>query len=111
MQVEFPDPRMQTLFNSGRELTRAFGPENARLIRRRIDDMRAVPSLADARGLPGRMEELKAERKGLFSMRLAGGYRLIFKPSGNPLPVKPDGGIDWTQIRVITILSVEDYHD
>ncbi|MBI4193571.1 MAG: type II toxin-antitoxin system RelE/ParE family toxin [Betaproteobacteria bacterium] len=111
MQVEFPDSRTQALFNSGRELTRVFGSKNARLIRRRVDDLRAVPSLENARGLPGHLEELRGKRKGEFSMRLTGGHRLIFKPSGNPLPIKQDGGIDWAQIRAITILSAENYHD
>lgn len=111
MQVEFPDARSQGLFNSGRELKREYGPENARMIRRRLDDLRAALSLETARGLPGRLEELKGNRKGQFSMRLAGGARLIFRPSANPVPTKQDGGIDLTQIRSIMIVSVEDYHD
>ena len=111
MQVGFADVRSQNLFNSSRELVRAFGPENARVIRRRLDDLRAVPSLEDARKLPGHLEELKGNRKGQFSMRLLGGRRLIFMPAAVPLPTKPDGGLDWVQIREITVLNVEDYHD
>lgn len=111
MQVGFSDVRSQNLFNSSRDLVRVFGPENARMIRRRLDDLRAIPSLEDARRLPGHLEELKADRKGHFSMRLLSGYRLIFKPAANPLPTKPDGGLDWAQIREITVLNVEDYHD
>ena len=110
MQVGFPDARSQNLFNSSRELVRVFGAENARVIRRRLDDLRAVPSLEDARRLPGHLEELKADRKGQFSMRLLGGRRLIFKPAAVP-PMKSDGGLDWAQIREITILNVEDYYD
>lgn len=110
MQVDFTDPDAQALFSSLRALTRTFGVENARLIRRRLDDLKAVPSLADARGLPGRLEELKGNRGGQLSMRLVGGFRLVFRPATNPLPLKPDGGINWTQIRSITILNVENYH-
>lgn len=111
MQVEFPDPRTQALFNSARELRRAFGAESAALIRRRLDDLRAVPSLAEAFLLSGRLEELKAERKGSFSMRLKGGRRLILKPSPEPSPRKEDGGLDLPNIRAVIILKVEDYHD
>ncbi|SRR6266571_8844072 len=111
MQVEFPDARTQALLNAGRELTRAFGPQCARLIRRRLDDLRAIPSIGDAWGLPGRLEELKGERKGQLSIRLVGALRLILRPSRNPLPIKAGGGIDWKQIRAVTILGVENYHD
>ena len=111
MQVGFSDARSQDLFDSSRELVRVFGPKNARVIRRRLDDLRAAPSLEDARRLPGHLEELKGNRKGQFSMRLLSGRRLIFIPAAVPLPTKPDGGLDWVQIREITVLNVEDYHD
>lgn len=111
MQVGFSDSRTQDLFNSSRELARKFGPENARVIRRRLDDLRAAPSLEEARKLPGRLEELKGDHKAQCSMRLSGAYRLIFRPTANPLPTKPDGGLDWPQIRAITVLGVENYHD
>lgn len=111
MQVDFPDERTQRLFNSSRELAREYGAPCARLIQRRLDDLRAVPCLEDARALPGKLEELKGARKGQLSMRLAGAARLIFNPSSNPVPTKPDGGLDWAQVRAITTTGVENYHD
>lgn len=111
MQVEFPDERTAKLFNSTRELSRSYGQPNAQAVRRRLDDLRAVPDLDAARGLPGRLEELKGNRKGQLSMRLVGGSRLVFRPMSDPAPQKADGGLDLAQIRAITILGVEDYHD
>lgn len=111
MLVEFPDERTQELFNSLKALARAFGPENAKLIRRRLDDLRSCVTLEAARRLPGKLEELKGRRKGQFSMRLVGAFRLIFRTSEQPAPKKADGGIDWAQVRAIIILQVEDYHD
>ena len=111
MLIEFSDERNQALFNSKRDLVRAYGPGNAKLIRQRLDDLRASYSLELARGLPGKLEELKGARKGQFSMRLKGGTRLIFRPADVPPPTKADGGIDWAQVRVITVVEVGDYHD
>ena len=111
MLIEFPDERTQELFNSVKALARAFGPENAKLTRRRLDDLRSCVTLEVARGIPGKLEELKGRRKGQFSMRLVGAFRLIFISSQQPAPVKADGGIDWAQVRAITVLQVEDYHD
>jgi toxin HigB-1 len=33
-----------------------------------------------------------------------------YKPLNDPIPRKPDGGLDWTKITAIRILGVEDYH-
>ena len=37
-------------------------------------------------------------------------YRLLFEPAHDPLPRKPDGGLDWAGVTAIRILGVEDYH-
>jgi len=36
--------------------------------------------------------------------------RIIFLPMHEPLPLKPDGGLNWLKITAILILAVEDYH-
>jgi proteic killer suppression protein len=60
--------------------------------------------------LGGHCEELKENRKGQFSLRLDGRYRLIFIPNHDPLPTKPDGGLDWKRITAVKIIEVKDYH-
>ena len=55
--------------------------------------------------------EAKGNRAGTLAVDLEHPYRLIFEPVGDPLPRKPDGGLDWTAVTVIRVLGVEDYHD
>jgi proteic killer suppression protein len=62
------------------------------------------------RSLPGRCHELRGGRAGTFAVSLDGPYRLILEPAHNPLPIKDDGGIDWSGIKRIRILEIEDYH-
>jgi proteic killer suppression protein len=38
-------------------------------------------------------------------------YRLLFVPFHDPIPIKPDGGLNWAQVTVIEILGVEDTHE
>ena len=54
---------------------------------------------------------LTRDRAGQFSARVAGGLRLIVKPSRQPPPAKPDGGLDWPAIDSVTVIEVVDYHD
>jgi plasmid maintenance system killer protein len=111
MQVRFCSDRDKKFFESRTELTRRFGPEAAKKFKRCLDDLDAASSMEDMRNLPGKWEELKADRAGQFSARLAGGLRLIAKPSEQPPPSKPDGGLDWPAIDSVTVIEVVDYHD
>lgn len=59
---------------------------------------------------PERRHELKGQRKGQFAVDLKHPRRLVFRPNHDPLPRKPDGGLDLEAITAIMILKVEDYH-
>lgn len=81
-------------------------------IRQRLDELDAAESLAVIGLLPGpHCEELKGGRAGELSVRAHDGMRIIFCPLHFPVPVKPDGGLDWSAVTSLNILSIEDYHD
>jgi toxin HigB-1 len=111
MQILFASERDKKLFEFKTEPTRRFGSESAKKIKRALDDLDAAASMEDMRHLPGKWEELKGDRRGQFSARLAGGFRLIVKPIKQPAPVKPDGGVDWRAVDGVTVIEVVDYHD
>lgn len=112
VDIAFQTEQLAKLCNESKALRRKYGAEGEKLVRRRLDDLRAAPSLAAMAKLPAaRCEELKGNRAGELSVRLHGGYRLIFRPGHDPVPRKPDGGLDWTAVTVATILGIEDYHD
>lgn len=110
MDIVFDTKRLERLCNSDRELVKKNGPLRAKLIRRRLGELRAAPNLEVMRNLPGRCHELIGDRKGTLSIDLDGPFRLLFEPAENPPPAKPDGGLDWQQIATIRVLGVEDTH-
>ncbi len=63
------------------------------------------------RNLPGRCHELLHDRVGQLSLDLDHPYRLIFEPADEPIPKKPDGGIEWTKVTAVMIIGVEDTHE
>ena len=111
MQILFASGRDKKLFESKSELTRRFGVDAAKKLKRCLDDLDAARSMEDMRNAPGKWEELTRDRAGQFSARVAGGLRLIVKPSRQPPPAKPDGGLDWPAIDSVTVIEVVDYHD
>ena len=83
----------------------------AKIIRRRLDELNAAESLAIMRTLPqARCHELTADRKGQLSVDLKHPHRLIIEPADDPVPRKPDGGLDWNKVTCIRVIEVEDTH-
>jgi proteic killer suppression protein len=92
-------------------MTKELGAEQAKRLRQRLDELEAASDLAVLRTLPGRTHELSGDRKGQLSIDLKHPYRLIFAPSHDPVPVKSDGGIDWTKVTAIEVIEITDTHD
>lgn len=111
MDIVFASRKLEKLCNDDRKATREWGRAQADLMGRRLDDLYAAPCLEDLRNGPGDPHELKRDRVGQIAMDLVGGDRLIFEPANDPVPRKPDGGLDWRLVTAVRILGVEDYHD
>jgi plasmid maintenance system killer protein len=109
MNVEFDNAKLQKLCSTERELTRRFGPDGGRMTMRRLEQLRAANALADMRTLPGRCHELTGDRQGQLALHLMEPYRLVFKPRC-PVPVTPDGSLDWDGVTAVVVLGIVDYH-
>ncbi len=91
-------------------MLKSFGA-NARKVNQRVMDLSAAPNLSILRTLPSlRCHELSGERKGALAVDVSGNYRLIFVPDHEPIPLQKEGGLDWSRVTQIRIISVEDYH-
>ncbi|MEO8972151.1 MAG: type II toxin-antitoxin system RelE/ParE family toxin [Ktedonobacteraceae bacterium] len=112
MKILFQDRTLEKAYNNMSLLIRKYGPKRAKLLKRRLDDLEDVENLGEMHLLPqARCHELKGNRAGTLAVDLDHPYRLIFEPANDPVPRKPDGGLDWTEITVIRVLTMEDYHD
>ncbi|BAZ69203.1 MAG: killer suppression protein [Pelatocladus maniniholoensis HA4357-MV3] len=111
MDIVFSNRKFEKECNNQRLLEKNHGTDRAKRIRRRLDNLRDANVLEDMRNLPGRCHELLQDRAGQLSLDLDHPYRLIFEPADEPIPTKPDGGIDWNKVTVVRILGVEDTHE
>ena len=110
MEVLFVSEKARRSFSSHRDLEKAWGKQGAKKIALRLQQLAAAPTLADMRHLPGRCHELTADRPGQLAVDVDHPYRLVFRPTADPSPKKPDGGLDWTQVESITVIEIVDYH-
>ncbi|MCC6457937.1 MAG: killer suppression protein [Caldilineaceae bacterium] len=111
MDVSFESARLAKLLQSQKQMTQKFGAENAKLIKRRLDNLFIASNLEQFGTIVSSLHELKGDRAGTFAIDLRGGLRLIIASADEPAPRKPDGGLDWRAIVAVVVIAVEDYHD
>ena len=111
MEVFFASPKLAKLLRSRRDCAHEYGAENAKLIDIRLQNLSLARNLAEFYSLVSSLHELRGDRAGQLSFRLRGAWRMILVPADEPPPRKADGGLDWTKIESVVVVSVEDYHD
>ena len=111
MEVLFSTRKMQRECSAEHEMVRRWGKPLAKKLQQRLMELTAARTLADMSRLPpARCHELTLNRKGQLSVDLAHPYRLIFVPDHDPVPSRPDGGLDWAGVTRVVILEVVDTH-
>ena len=111
MIIIFRTEKLRRSCNTLAAAQKKWGPEMGKLLMRRLDELHAADVLADIRLLPqARCHELTADLKGRLSVDLKHPHRLLFEPAHDPIPLKADGGLDWTRVTAVRILDVGDTH-
>jgi len=111
MVISFSSTRLQKLCNSEKEMRAKLGVRMADKLAQRLSELRAVDILEDLKRLPSaRCHELSQDRAGQLAVDLIHPNRLVFQPDHNPLPIKPDRGLDWAKVTRVTVIEIIDYH-
>lgn len=111
MEIAFGSRKMEKLCNSMKEMRAKLGDRGARLLQQRLAEIKAADTLDDLGKVPGaRCHELTADRKGQLAVDLVHPRWLIFVPDHDPLPAKPDGGLDWQKVTRVIVVETVDYH-
>ena len=109
MEVTFGDPDLAETFGDMRLLRKKHGAVRAKKIEQRLKQLAAAKTLDVMRSAPGRCHELHGDRAGQLSLDLDHPYRLLFQPGGDPDP-GPGGGLDWSAVRSVVVIGIEDTH-
>jgi len=109
LEIHFKDKKIRELCEKRAIAEKKLGSANARKLRARLDDLDAASRVTDLAA--GNPHPLKGDRLGQFAIDLAGGWRLVFAPSNDPIPIHDDQSIDWSKVTIISIEFIGDYHD
>lgn len=110
MEILFANNKLARSCNEEKERTRTFGPERAKRLGRRLDQLRHAESLAIFRVVHPRCHPLVGDRFGEWSADLDGPYRLIFEIADEQLPKDEHGNLDISKVQRVRIINVDDTH-
>ena len=109
MEVRYKDKKIRELCEKQAVAEKKLGAASARKLKVRLVALEAAARVTDL--VAGNPHPLKGDRLGEFALDLAGGWRLVFAPAHDPCPTRPDGGIEWSQVMIVSIEYIGDYHD
>lgn len=111
MNITFKKKKLEKICNSRKLAQKEFGKIMGDRLMQRLEELSSCESLEIMKYLPqARCHELIQDRKGQLSVDLEHPYRLIFIPEPS-FSYLSDGGLDWSSVKKIKIISVEDTHD
>lgn len=110
MNISFTNKRLKKTCLSDKERRSEYGQLGARILERRLTQMEDAMNLEQLRNQPGHWHELTGDCWGQLAANLDGGNRLVFEPDHDPLPTKPDGGLDWNQVSAVVVIEIINYH-
>ena len=109
MDIGFAKKKDRIVFNDAKLLVRAYGPENAQRIKRRMVELKVARFLVDVPATPPSRRHKLSNRKEEYAVDVRHPFRLVFTP--DPHSIKgADGAYDISKVTGIVILRVEDYH-
>lgn len=109
MEVRYKDKKIRELCEKQAVAEKKLGAASARKLKVRLVALEAAARVTDL--VAGNPHPLKGDRLGQYAIDLAGGWRLVFAPDHDPCPTRPDGSIEWSQVTIISIEYIGDYHD
>ena len=109
MNILFKDQAIRLTCEKRAVATKALGDIGARKLAARLSEIEAATYVTDL--VIGNPHPLKGDRLGQFALSLAGGWRLVFVPANDPVPLREDESILWSQVTIVCIEFIGDYHD
>ena len=109
MEIRFRDKKIRELCEKRAVANKKLGTDCARKLFTRMSELESACRVTELAA--GRPHPLKGDRRGQFSLDLSGGWRLVFAPEQHPAPTNVDGSTDWSQVTIVCIEFIGDYHD
>jgi proteic killer suppression protein len=108
LEIKFKDGKLKLLCEDQLVAVKKMGSACAHKLRTRLADLAAASRVSDL--VAGNPHPLSGDRQDQMALNLVGGWRLVFAPANEPLPRREDASIDWSEVTIVSIEYIGDYH-
>lgn len=109
MKILFQNKKIRLTCENHAAAMKLLGAAGAKKLRTRLADLEAATNVADL--VAGNPHPLKGDRLGQFAVNLADGWRLAFIAADDPVPRREDASVNWSQVTIVSIVYIGDYHE
>ncbi len=110
MNITFANKKLEKWANNYATAQKKLGNERAKKYHQRLGELFDAESFDELQFLPGSYHSLKGDRNGQWACNLDHPYRLIFEPAEKPVPTNEHGTPILSEMRVVDIIEIVDYH-
>lgn len=112
MEVTGQNAKMQRMLNSEQSIKKAYGADHARIILRRIAELKAAENMEQLKFLPHlKFHQLIGNRKKQWAIKIDKNYRMILRLPEGCNAFSDSEGIDLSAITTVVIENpCVDYH-
>lgn len=110
MNITFANKKLEKWANNFAQAQKKLGNERAAKYHQRLGDIRDIESFNELQYLPGKYHNLSGNRNGQWACDLDHPYRLIFEPGEDPVPTNEHGTPILTEMKIVEIIEIVDYH-
>ena len=112
MEIAFRTSKLQKRCNQHQDACRAWGQENAEKLGRRLQEIYAADNLEQFCRLPAAGgHQLDQDLRGKWACSLAGRFRLVFEPDGDPTSFFSGGRVVAAKVVRVKILEVTNHYE
>jgi len=108
LEILFKDKKLRKTCEQQVAARQLLGDICAGKLKTRLSDLEAASCVTEL--VAGNPHPLKGDRLGQYALDLAGGWRLVFEPANDPIPRREDSSVDWSQVTIVSIDFIGDYH-
>ena len=109
MEIHYANKKLEDICLKRRVAEKKLGHNCAQKLSRRLLELNAAEKVSDL--IAGRPHPLTGDRAGQMALDLDGAFRLVFASANSPCPTNLDGAINWTQVTIVEIQYIGNYHD
>lgn len=111
MELVFKTRKLAKNCSSQKLMIKEYGADRAKFLKMRLISLMSAIDLSIVATLPRlNFHPLLGNRRGQYAVNVLSNWRLILEIAEDPLPLKKDASVDYSLVRKIRILGIEDYH-